>query len=137
MVKIGVKEIGIDEGLNLALGSGALINSALWILAPSKVHVRSTVRLQGSLPLVCCTGPPPIHRLRAVQKFAAKNGSNKAITRIGGTGLLNMGVNHVTAGLRGDAIRNKDHLRVRSDCGADRRRRIISQCARALSPNHP
>ena len=54
-------------------------------------------------------------RALSMQKFAAKNGSNKAITRIGGTGLLNMGVNHVTTGLRGDALRNKDHLRVRSN----------------------
>lgn len=52
---IGDKEIGLDQGLNLALGGGALINSALWILAPSKVHVRS------SLSCAACCAPRPNH----------------------------------------------------------------------------
>ena len=40
MVKIGSKDLGIDDACNLYVGAGAVVNGLIWIFKPSKVHVR-------------------------------------------------------------------------------------------------
>jgi hypothetical protein len=87
MVKIGGRDIGVDQGLNLYVGAGAIINGLVWLARPDKVH----------------------------EKTLSETGS-KSLTRIGGAAILNMGASHLVAGLSNNPGRNKQHLQVRHLC---------------------
>lgn len=41
MVKVGSKEMGIDDACNLYVGAGAVVNGLIAIFKPEKVHVRA------------------------------------------------------------------------------------------------
>lgn len=40
MVKIGGRDISIDQGINIIFGAGAVVDGATSMLAPKKVQVR-------------------------------------------------------------------------------------------------
>lgn len=85
MVKLGGRDISIDQGINLAIGASAAIDGAACIFAPDKSKnfvVGTTI------------------------------GSTKSMTRLGGSVLLNMGVNSLLHGLDSSTTRNKQGLGV-------------------------
>lgn len=63
------------------MGAGAIINGALWMLKPGRVHEKTL-----------------------------QEGGSKSLTRIGGAAILNMGASHLVAGLSNNPGRNKQHL---------------------------
>ena len=41
MVKLGGRDISVDQGINIVFGAGAVVDGALSMFAPKKIQVRS------------------------------------------------------------------------------------------------